>query len=148
MTQPRPRPQTADEFNTLGIGRLPGRLGVQVTSTSDELMNGRLAVEGHHLAPNGFLHAATVIALADTLCGYGTLRSRPEGSDGFTTIEVKSNFLGTSRGGAITCEARRIHAGRTTQVWDATVIAEATGKPIALFRCTQMILWPAARPGS
>lgn len=143
MTEQRPRPQTPEEFNALGIDRLPAHLGLVITSTSDELMTGRLEVQPHHLAPNGFLHAATVIGLADTLCGYGTLRSRPEGAIGFTTIEVKSNFLGTARDGAISCEARRVHAGRTTQVWDATVVAEATGKPIALFRCSQMILWPS-----
>ena len=143
MTEPRPEPKTPDDFNTLGAGRLPGHLGIMITSTSDERMAGRLDVQPHHLAPNGFLHAATVIALADTLCGYGTVRSRPEGSSGFTTIEVKSNFLGTARDGAIVCEAVRVHAGRTTQVWDATVAAEGTGKTIALFRCSQMILWPA-----
>ena len=142
MTQPRPEPKTPDDFNTLGTGRLPGHLGIVITLTSDERMTGRLEVQPHHLAPNGFLHAATVIALADTLCGYGTVRSRPEGSSGFTTIEVKSNFLGTALDGAITCEAVRVHAGRTTQVWDATVVAEGTGKTIALFRCSQMILWP------
>lgn len=142
MPEPRPRPQTAEEFNALGVDRLPAHLGVVITSTTDEQMTGRLEVQPHHLAPNGYLHAATVIALADTLCGYGTLRSRPEGSIGFTTIEVKSNFLGTALDGAIVCEAVRVHAGRTTQVWDATVAAEGTGKTIALFRCSQMILWP------
>ena len=143
MTKPRVEPKSPDDFNALGRERLPGYLGLTITSTSDELMTGRLELEPHHLAPNGYLHAATVIALADTLCGYGTLRSRPQGSAGFTTIEVKTNFLGTAREGTIACEARRIHAGRTTQVWDATVVDQGSGKTIALFRCTQMILWPA-----
>jgi acyl-coenzyme A thioesterase PaaI-like protein len=50
--------------------------------------------------------------------------------------------VGTKRGGAIGCEAKLVHGGRTTQVWDATVSDEEGGKPIALFRCTQMILYP------
>jgi uncharacterized protein (TIGR00369 family) len=66
----------------------------------------------------------------------------PEGAQSFTTIELKSNFVGTKRGGAIGCEAKLVHGGRTTQVWDATVSDEESGKPIALFRCTQMILYP------
>ena len=94
------------------------------------------------MAPNGYLHAATVIALADTSCGYGTFVNLPEGTECFTTIELKSNFLGTKREGAIRCEATLAHGGRTTQVWDATVADEESGKPIALFRCTQMILYP------
>ncbi len=92
------------------------------------------------LAPNGYLHAATVVALADTSCGYGTFVSLPEGASGFTTIEHKSNFLGTTRQGAIDCEARLVHGGRNTQVWDAAVTGGE--KTIALFRCTQMILYP------
>jgi 1,4-dihydroxy-2-naphthoyl-CoA hydrolase len=97
------------------------------------------------MAPNGFLHAASVIALADSACGYGCMTSLPEGAGGFTTIELKSNFLGTVReGGGVACEATLVHGGRNTQVWDALVTAEATGKTIALFRCTQMVLYPKA----
>ena len=94
------------------------------------------------MAPNGFLHAASVIALADTSCGYGCISRLPEGASGFTTIELKANFLGTAREGAILCRATPVHLGRTTQVWDAVVTLEASGARIALFRCTQMVLWP------
>jgi 1,4-dihydroxy-2-naphthoyl-CoA hydrolase len=94
------------------------------------------------MAPNGYLHAATIVALADTSCGYGTFLSLPEGAEGFTTVELKCNFLGTRRAGVIGCEARMVHGGRTTQVWDATVTDAEGGKPLALFRCTQMILYP------
>lgn len=94
------------------------------------------------MAPNGFLHAGTVVTLADTACGYGCVRALPEGSSGFTTVELKSNFLGTAREGVIECRAEALHLGRTTQLWDATVKHRETGKTIALFRCTQMVLWP------
>jgi uncharacterized protein (TIGR00369 family) len=93
------------------------------------------------MAPNGFLHAATVIALADTSCGYGCVATLPKGASGFTTIELKANFLGTAREGAIVCRATPVHLGRSTHVWDALVSREGGGS-IAQFRCTQMILWP------
>ena len=70
------------------------------------------------------------------------LANLPEGATGFTTIEVKSNFLGTATEGSLTARATMVHGGRTTQVWDAPVLHEQTGKTIALFRCTQMVLWP------
>jgi 1,4-dihydroxy-2-naphthoyl-CoA hydrolase len=98
-------------------------------------------VRAELLAPNGFLHAASVIALADTLCGYGAIANLPEGAKGFTTIELKSNFLGTVLDGVIACEATPVHRGRTTQVWDAVISDAAGGRRLALFRCTQMILW-------
>jgi len=94
------------------------------------------------MAPNGFLHAGSLVTLADTLAGYGCVRNLPEGASGFTTVELKSNHLGTVREGTVVCEARPAHLGRTTQVWDATVSSRETGRTLALFRCTQMLLYP------
>lgn len=129
-----------DELNRRSEGALPGLIGLEIVDANEGCISSRLVLRGELLAPNGYLHAATVVALADTSCGYGTFVSLPEGAEGFTTIELKSNFLGTAREGTIGCEARLVHGGRTTQVWDATV--EGPGKTIALFRCTQMILYP------
>lgn len=105
--------------------------------------HGRFEIGKEHLAPNGYLHAAAVVALADTACGYGCIVSLPEGAANFTTSELKTNFIGTAREGGIICEARLMHAGRTTQVWDAEVKSETSGKTIALFRCTQIVLYKA-----
>jgi 1,4-dihydroxy-2-naphthoyl-CoA hydrolase len=131
-----------DELNERGVGSLPGLIGIEITRAERGSLASRLELREELLAPNGYLHAATVVALADTSCGYGTFVNLPEGAEGFTTIELKSNFLGTKRSGAIRCEATLVHGGRSTQVWDATVAGEDGGKPIALFRCTQMILYP------
>jgi 1,4-dihydroxy-2-naphthoyl-CoA hydrolase len=133
---------TMDQINRRGEGFLPGLLGIEFVKVDEQGVESRLAVRQALMAPNGFLHAASVIALADTSAGYGCMRLLPEGAKGFTTIELKSNFLGTAREGAIYCRATPVHLGRTTQVWDAVVTHEATGANIALFRCTQMVLWP------
>jgi 1,4-dihydroxy-2-naphthoyl-CoA hydrolase len=131
--------RTVDDLNALGADFLPGYLGVEIDDVEHGLVRSHLDVRQHHLAPNDYLHAATVIALADTSCGYGCISSLPEGGTGFTTIELKTNFLRTAREGTIACEARLVHGGRTTQLWDATVTAP-DGKPMALFRCTQLVL--------
>jgi 1,4-dihydroxy-2-naphthoyl-CoA hydrolase len=123
-------------------GALPGLLGFDWTMLRTGAVAGRFDVKKHHLAPTGFLHAATVVALADTACGFGCLRSLPEQAAGFTTAELKANFIGTAREGGVRCDARLVHGGRTTQVWDAEVKSEASGKTIALFRCTQILLYP------
>jgi uncharacterized protein (TIGR00369 family) len=133
---------THEYFNRFGSGYLPQLLGVEILAVSKEAVESRLAVRREVMAPNGFLHAATVVALADTSCGYGCVASLPPGASGFTTIELKSNFLGTARDGAIRCRATPVHLGRSTQVWDAVVTLEASGAKLALFRCTQMVLWP------
>ena len=133
---------TLDAMKDRGIGRLPGLVGFRVVEIDDGRIAAELDIRPDLLAPNGYLHAATVVALADTACGYGCLAHLPDGAENFTTIELKTNFLGTAREGALACEADLAHGGRTTQVWDARVVDERTGKVIALFRCTQMLLYP------
>ncbi|MEN6330633.1 MAG: PaaI family thioesterase [Smithella sp.] len=130
----------AECLNRRSEGYLPGLLGVTLVSVSKGGVRARLDVVKHHLAPNNYLHAASVVALADSACGYATIINLPHGAEGFTTIELKTNFLGTAREGVIFCEATPAHIGRRTQVWDARVWDERSGKNIALFRCTQMIL--------
>lgn len=131
-----------EELNNRGNGTLPGLIGIEILEATEGRLRSRLQLRGELLAPNGYLHAATIIALADTSCGYGTFVGLPEDAEGFTTIELKSNFLGTKHEGIIECEAQLAHGGGTTQVWDATVADEESRKTLALFRCTQMILYP------
>lgn len=133
---------TREAYQAFGQDRLPGHLGLEVLEIAPEAVRLRLTVRPELMAPNGFLHAGTILTLADTCAGYGCVLNLPEGARGFTTIETKTNHLSTVREGGVVCTARPVHRGRTTQVWDATVSDEAQGRTLALFRCTQMILWP------
>jgi uncharacterized protein (TIGR00369 family) len=130
------------EFQRRCQGRLPGLLGFCLETIAADGVTASLVVRPELLAPNGYLHAATVVGLADTACGFGTLANLPLGASGFTTIELKSNFTATARGGTLTCRARCVHRGRLTQVWDAEVRSREQERVIAHFRCTQMILFP------
>jgi len=133
----------AQAFTARQHGLLPGELGLEWREVIAGHAAGRFTAARKHMAPNGFLHAAAVIALVDSACGYGCMASLPDGASGFTTIELKANYLGTAKEGeVVACTARLTHGGRMTQVWDAEAINETTGKTMALFRCTQMVLWP------
>jgi len=129
------------ELNEWGKGFLPGLIGLEVLEVTAGELRARMNIRPDLLAPNGYLHAASIIGLADTACGYGTMADLPEAAKGFTTIELKSNFLSTAVEGSLLCHALRPHRGRTTQVWDATVTNEQSGRTLALFRCTQIILY-------
>lgn len=135
---------TADELNRRGVGKLPGHLGLHIDQVTEREVRAQLLVAPHLMAPNGFLHAGSVVTLADTCCGYGCMAHLPEGASGFTTVELKSNHLGTARDGTLDCVASAVHLGRSTQVWDATVTHRESGRTLALFRCTQMVLYPPA----
>lgn len=135
-------PADLEAWNRLGDGHLPELLGIEFLAVGRDEVRARMELHRRLLAPNGFLHAAAVIGLADTACGYATVANLPAGASGFTTLELKSNFLGTARSGVALCVARPLHRGRSTQVWDAEVVTADEERSLAHFRCTQMILWP------
>ena len=135
---------SVEQFNQRGVGKLPGHLGIVVTQATPEQVGARMPVREQVMAPNGYLHAGSLVTLADTMCGYGCLLNLPDGASGFTTVELKSNHLGTTRDGTVDCVATAAHLGRTTQVWDAVLTHRESGRTLALFRCTQMVLYPKA----
>ena len=139
--------QLVERINASQAGSLPGLLDFQWLEAGRGFIRGRFEIAAKHFSPHGLLHGASIVALADTACGFGCLASLPDGAIGFATGELKTNFIGAAREGGVSCAARLVHAGRTTQVWDADVSSEATGKTIALFRCTQMLLYPPAKAG-
>jgi uncharacterized protein (TIGR00369 family) len=133
---------SVEALNRANLGKLPEHLGLTITEVADGRVVGRFAVRPELVAHTGYLLAGVVLSVADLLCAYGVSTVWPEGASGFTTAEVKCNFTSTLREGAAVCEASLLHGGRTTQVWDAVVRDEATGRLMAAFRCTQIILYP------
>jgi 1,4-dihydroxy-2-naphthoyl-CoA hydrolase len=132
---------TLEKANDHSQGHLTDMLGLEFLELSPQKIRSRMTITQKHRSPTGYLHAASIIALADTSCGCGTHINLPKGTNGFTTLELKSNFLGAIREGELFCEAVPEHIGRTSQVWSATV-TDGNGKRIALFRCSQIILYP------
>jgi 1,4-dihydroxy-2-naphthoyl-CoA hydrolase len=140
--------RTPERFNSAGARKLPGHLGIVITEVSDSRVAGELPVVESVMAPNGYLHAGTIVTLADTVAGYGCVANLPAEATGFTTIELKSNHLGTARDGTIVGIATPVHRGKTTQVWDAVVVHKESGRTLAVFRCTQMILYSKQKTAS
>ena len=131
---------TPEQFNTQWQAHLPGHLGIVVTHVAPGELHAEMAVVPAVASPDGHLHAGSVVALAVHAAGCGCVADLPPDASGFTTLELKANHLGSPRDGHVRCVARRVHGGRSTQVWDVEVTHAETGKPVALFRCTQMLL--------
>jgi len=129
-------------FKDFGKDYLPGLVGIVFTEVSEGVIKGEVELRKALLAPNGYLHAGTIIAFADTLAGYGCISHLPTNAQNFTTVELKANFLGTAQEGTLHGEARAVHLGRTTQVWDALVVHGEERRKLALFRCTQLVIYP------
>jgi uncharacterized protein (TIGR00369 family) len=131
-----------DELRARAERFLPGYLGIRFTHLGEGTLHAELTLRTEVMAANGFLHAGTIVSLADTAAGFGCIAHLPAGAENFTTVELKSNHVATAREGTVSCVATLVHGGRSTQVWDAVVTHVETGKAIAYYRCTQMLLYP------
>jgi uncharacterized protein (TIGR00369 family) len=117
-------------------------LGIELQGEGDQTV-ARLTVSHALIAGTGYLWAPVVITVADALCAFGVSRNWPEGAESFTTLEAKANFLGSAKEDEVVAGvATPVHLGRTTQVWDATVTNETTERPMAAYRCTQLLMYP------
>ena len=83
-------PQQLNEF---GSRYLPGYLGIVITQISGPEIRSELAIRQSHMAPNGYLHAGTVVTLADTSAGYGCTANLPAGAVGFSIRGIGRNEL-------------------------------------------------------
>ena len=135
---------SVEDLNRANEGKLPAHLGLEITQVEAGKVAGRFAVRQDLVSHTGYLLAGVVLSIADILCAYGVSTAWPEGASGFTTAEVKCNFMGTLLEGAGVVTATLLHGGRTTQIWDAAFTDEASGRLLAAFRCTQIILYPRA----
>ena len=129
-------------FNSRRQNHLPSMMAMKSVSVSATNFVIEMPVEPYMLNINGSVHGGSIISLADTAAGWGCLSHLPEGATGFTTIELKCNFMGMATDGTLSSTATLIHSGRSTQVWDCNVIHQETDKRIAEMRCTQMIFYP------
>ena len=133
---PVPAPYDASNFLNL--------LGVEIAEPDDpdSYLVARLTVRHDLIAGTGFLWAPVVITMADALCAFGVNRHWPEGARGFTTVDCSANFISSAKEDEeVQATAAPMHTGRTTQVWDARVTNETTGRLMASYRCTQLLLY-------
>jgi uncharacterized protein (TIGR00369 family) len=138
---------TVAELNARLENRLAGQLGVELVEVSADRARSRLTVRDDLLNTMGSLHAASVVALADTTCGAGALCNLPPDARGFVTLELKTNFVGAVRSGSVRCLAKLLHAGRSTQLWEAVVENETDARAIAFFSCTELLLYENSAGG-
>jgi len=133
---------TPEFVNNGDHDNLPGYLGIVAVEIGKEYAILEMPLRPSHLNILRSVHGGSIVSLADTTAGYATYANLPEKAEGFTTLELKCNFIRGVGKGTLQCRTDCIHKGNKTQVWDATVIEKSTGKKIAEFRCTQFILYP------
>jgi 1,4-dihydroxy-2-naphthoyl-CoA hydrolase len=117
-------------------------MGVEVTERTKARVRGRLTVRDDLCTAGGILHGGAYMAFADTLGAIGAVMNLPPGA-GTTTLESKTNFLGSAPvGSVVEGETTPLHVGRRSSVWQ-TRITNAEGKLLCLVTQTQMTLLPS-----
>lgn len=115
-------------------------LQMEPLELGQSVLRAKMVVRPEMCNPMRTLHGGAIMALADTLGAMGAYRNLPEGAQGTTTMESKTNFIGAAREGeTVHAECTPIHIGRRTSIWTTRVTTE-TGKLVAVVTQTQMVL--------
>ena len=122
------------EWNT----GLMAHLGIELLEVTPDFVAARLKVEERLMTVGGTVHGGTLMAFADTIGAAGTVANLQEGQR-TATLESKTNFIAGCRSGYVRAEARPIHKGKRTHVWETRITDEA-GKLLSVTTQTQMIL--------
>ena len=135
----RTGPEAVRRFNEEpGWGQFPSMIGLEVLEVERDRIRGRLETTERLIAGTGYLWAPVVVGLADALCAAGTGINIPDGAT-FTTVELKTNFLGPVRGEDVIAEASIVKRGRTIVLGDVTV-KTASGQLVGKSLVTYMVL--------
>ena len=117
-----------------------GLLEIEVVSSTKERIEARMLVRSELCNPMAGLHGGAAMSLADTLGAMGASMNLPEGANGTTTLESKTNFIGAAKSGeTVIAVCTPLHIGRRTSIWQTKITTEA-GKTVALVTQTQMVL--------
>jgi uncharacterized protein (TIGR00369 family) len=113
-------------------------LGIELVEVTPDRVLARLKVTDKLTTVGGTLHGGTLMAFADTIGAAGTAANLAEGQR-TATLESKTNFISGCRSGTVQAEAKPIHKGKRTHVWETRITDEA-GKLLSVTTQTQMIL--------
>ncbi len=125
-----------------GIAPLPYAqlLQIEIVEASKEGVHGKVKVRPEMCTAGHILHGGAIMSFADTLGAFGAMHVLPEGAGGTTTLESKTNFLGSAKEGeTVLGHCTPVHVGRRTSVWQTKITTEA-GRNVALVTQTQMVL--------
>ena len=113
-------------------------LGIEFVEVTPDRVVARLKVSDKLMTVGGTLHGGTLMAFADSIGAAGTVANLAEGQR-TATIESKTNFIAGCREGTVQAEAKPIHKGKRTHVWE-TRITDESGRLLSITTQTQMIL--------
>jgi 1,4-dihydroxy-2-naphthoyl-CoA hydrolase len=117
---------------------LVAHLGIEFLEVTPDRVVARLAMNENLATVGGTIHGGTLMAFADTIGAAGTVANLEDGQR-TATLESKTNFIAPCRAGYVRAEAKPIHKGKRTHVWETRITDEA-GKLLSVTTQTQIVL--------
>ncbi|MBN1340666.1 MAG: hotdog fold thioesterase [Bacteroidales bacterium] len=131
--------QKPEDLNRINKGTLMESLGIEYLEAKEGFVKARMPVDHRTLQPMGILHGGASIALAETVGGLGSALLVDPDRYEIRGASLAANHLGAATGGYVFAEARILHQGKMTHVWDIEIKTE-DGRKISLSRLTVMII--------
>ncbi|MEB3197768.1 MAG: hotdog fold thioesterase [Candidatus Sericytochromatia bacterium] len=116
-------------------GTLTDVLGIELLAVGRDLVRARMPVTRAVHQPFGLLHGGASVVLAETVASIGAWMNVDQQREIAVGLEINANHLRAVRDGSVSAEARPIHRGRTTQVWEVH-IRDAKDRLVCISRCT------------
>jgi len=134
-------PEGSDDWTPVIHGLMPfaKTLAIEVVRYTPEEVRARLPWSPELCTAGGALHGGALMSLADTAGGACAYLNLPEGAQGTTTIESKTNFLRAVRSGFAEATSRPLHTGRTVIVVE-TDVRDDGDRLIARITQSQLVL--------
>lgn len=99
-------------------GTACGVMGILITEVGPDYIVGTMPADSRTFQPFGLVHGGANVVLAETLGSVGANYCVDNSKFYCVGQEVNANHLRGVRSGLVTGRASRLHAGRTSQVWD------------------------------
>lgn len=118
---------------------LVGNIGIEISAISEGFVEGFLVLSEKNCRPGGILHGGANLVLAETIAGLGSMLLVDMKNFDVLGTQVSGNHTGILAKGKATGEAKIIHRGNKTHVWNVDVRNEE-GKLLSTIRVTNMIV--------
>lgn len=126
-------------LNTLNKNSLMESLGIEYIEVGDGCVIGQMPVDKRTIQPAGILSGGASLAFAETLGGLGSSLLVDNQKYHVVGAQLSANHVGMATHGKVTGEARIVHQGKKTHVWNIDIKNEE-GKLVSTARLTNMII--------
>lgn len=114
-------------------------LGIEFTEIGDDFVCGKMPVDHRTIQPMGMLHGGASAAFAETLASVASTLQIDLEKQYCVGLDMNVNHIRGIKSGWVFGEAKPIHLGKMTQVWQIKIKNEK-GEMVCISRMTMAVM--------